>query len=72
MPRSDGTGPLGQGPGMGRGMGRSRGRMGGNCPSTGPGGECVCPSCGARISHQAGVPCYSVNCPKCGSRMVRA
>jgi len=25
MPRGDGTGPLGQGPGMGRGMGRGGG-----------------------------------------------
>ena len=69
-----GTGSRGQGPGSGRGMGRGggRGRMGGNRPGAGPGGECVCPSCGAKVSHQAGVPCYNVNCPKCGSRMVRA
>ncbi len=74
MPFGDGTGPFGQGPGRGRGRGRGggRGRMGGNRPGAGPAGECVCSSCGAKVSHQAGVPCYSVNCPKCGSRMVRA
>ena len=37
----------------------------------GPGGYCVCPQCGERIPHQRGVPCYTQNCPKCGSRMVR-
>jgi len=68
-------GPQSPGPGMGagRGMGRGggRGRMGGNRPGAGPSGECVCPSCGTKVPHQAGVPCYSINCPKCGARMVR-
>jgi endogenous inhibitor of DNA gyrase (YacG/DUF329 family) len=45
--------------------------MGGNRPGAGPGGFCVCPSCGKKVIHQAGIPCYSVNCPKCGTRMVR-
>jgi len=54
----------------GRGMGRGRGRMGGF--AMGPGGECVCPSCGTRVPHQAGVPCYQQKCPKCGSPMTRA
>jgi hypothetical protein len=71
MPRGDGMGPpWGSGPGTGRG--RGAGRMGGNRPGAGPGGECVCPSCGHRVPHQAGTPCYSVSCPKCGTRMVRA
>ncbi|RKY19107.1 MAG: dinitrogenase iron-molybdenum cofactor biosynthesis protein [Planctomycetota bacterium] len=38
----------------------------------GPGGECVCPQCGHKIPHQAGTPCRSVNCPKCGAPMRRA
>ena len=75
MPRGDGTGPYGQGPGIGRGMGRGggrgMGRMGGNRPGVGPSGNCVCPSCGALISHQAGVPCYDLSCPGCGAKMVR-
>ncbi len=54
---------------MGRGGGR--GRMGGTKAGAGPGGFCVCPSCGHKVPHQAGVPCYQVNCPKCGTRMVR-
>lgn len=73
MPRGDGTGPFGAVPGTGRGLGRGRGpgRMGGNRPGAGPGGECVCPACGATIPHQASLPCSQVNCPKCGTRMVR-
>jgi len=71
MPRGDGTGPLGQGSGTGRGMGRGRGRMSGGRLGVGPGGNCVCPSCGTKVAHQAGTPCASMNCPKCGIRMVR-
>jgi hypothetical protein len=74
MPFGNGTGPTGKGPGTGRGIGRGgggRGRMGGNRPGAGPVGNCVCPSCGARIPHKRGIPCYSVSCPKCGSKMVR-
>jgi len=73
MPKGDGTGPFGQGPGTGRGMGRGggRGRMAGNRPGAGPGGYCICPSCGEKVPHQAGSPCYNLTCPKCGSRMVR-
>lgn len=67
MPRGDRTGPMGQGSGMGRGMGMGRGRMG----NAGPGGNCICPSCGTKVIHQVGTPCASINCPKCGIRMVR-
>ena len=69
MPRGDGTGPPGGGgPGTG-GRGGGRGRMGGF--GLGPGGRCVCPSCGASVPHQRGVPCSSVTCPACGARMTR-
>ena len=71
MPRGDGTGPVGMSPGTGRGLGRGggRGRMGGQ--SMGPGGKCVCPSCGIKVEHKIGVPCYDMSCPKCGIKMVR-
>ncbi|HGE72904.1 TPA: hypothetical protein ENX78_18870 [Candidatus Poribacteria bacterium] len=80
MPRGDGTGPRGMGPGTGRGMGRRGsgqnsgrlGRMGGTRAGAGPGGNCVCPSCGTTIPHQAGVPCFQHKCPNCGTNMVRA
>ncbi len=71
MPRGDGTGPRGMGPGTGRGQrrGQGRGRMGGK--GLGPGGNCVCPVCGATLPHRIGVPCYEMTCPKCGARMTR-
>jgi len=61
-------------PGFGRGAGRGkgRGRMGGPF-AAGPGGFCICsnPECKNEVSHQVGVPCYQMKCPKCGSPMVR-
>lgn len=63
MPRGDGSGPPG-------GRGRGRGRQGGPY-AAGPGGECVCPQCGQRLSHVAGQPCNQRTCPKCGARMTR-
>jgi len=66
MPRRDGTGPTGQGPITGRGRGRQPGGFG-----LGPGGFCVCPQCKEKVSHERGVPCYEVKCPKCNTQMVR-
>lgn len=73
MPRGDGTGPAGQGSFTGRGQGRGggRGRMGGTRQGSGPGGNCVCPSCGTVIAHQRGIPCNQTTCPKCGANMVK-
>ncbi len=75
--RSD-TMPRGFGMGSGRGGGGGRGssteggagRMGGT--ARGPGGFCVCPSCGEKLPHTAGQPCTNVVCPKCGTKMTRA
>jgi len=64
MPRGDGTGPP-----SGRGL--RGGRMGGTRPGAGPGGYCVCPGCGEKVPHQLGTPCYTISCPKCGTRMAR-
>lgn len=60
----------GQGGGSGRGGGRGPGRMGGS-QAAGPGGYCVCPSCGHRVKHVVGQPCYQRQCPKCGTQMAR-
>ena len=65
MPGGNGTGPLGLGPVGGRGRGR------GGRPGAGPAGNCLCPKCKLSVPHEAGVPCYGVKCPKCGTKMVR-
>jgi hypothetical protein len=64
MPRGDGTGPP-------TGGGQRMGRMGGNRPGLGPAGDCVCPKCGEKVTHQRGTPCYNISCPKCGTKMIR-
>lgn len=37
----------------------------------GPGGHCVCAKCGEKVSHQRGVKCTTLTCPKCGNTLVR-
>jgi predicted Fe-Mo cluster-binding NifX family protein len=32
---------------------------------------CICPECGFQHPHERGIPCYQVNCPRCGQRLVR-
>jgi len=60
MPGKDGTGP------RGGGRGGLRGGTG-----AGPAGYCMCPKCGEKVKHTAGVPCSSLKCPKCGTPLVR-
>lgn len=50
-------------------MTNGRGRMGGF--GLGPGGSCVCPKCGYATSHQRGIPCFQIKCPRCGTPMTR-
>lgn len=64
-----GTGQ-GQGSGGGGGQGGGPGRMGGS-KAAGPAGYCICPSCGHKVPHQTGQPCYNLKCPKCGTNMTR-
>ena len=35
------------------------------------GKNCICPKCGEKIEHKAGVACRTLSCPKCGSQMTR-
>lgn len=77
MPGRDGTGPGGQGPRTGRGMGRCGKRagqgkgMGKRVRAAGPEGNCVCPSCGAKVIHRPGIPCSAEKCTNCGNLMMR-
>lgn len=65
-----GQGRKRSGSGTGQGQGRGPGRMGGP-KAAGPDGNCICPSCGRKVSHQRGQPCFDVSCPKCGTQMTR-
>ncbi|MCJ7506226.1 ATP-binding protein [Candidatus Bathyarchaeota archaeon] len=63
---------LSGGGGRGQGYGRRRGGgYGGGGYAAGPGGQCVCTSCGYRAVHVTGQPCYAMRCPKCGASMTR-
>lgn len=48
----------------GQGMGVGGPRQGDFGAST-----CVCPECGAKVSHPKGTPCLDLKCPKCGAAM---
>jgi len=47
------------------------GRNLGDKPGAGPGGNCVCPNCGAKVPHTVNQPCNEIDCPKCGTKMTR-
>jgi len=62
--------------GRGRGQGRGRGAEGSGRrhrggQGIGAGGFCICPKCGWRAPHRAGVPCLDERCPTCGVAMLR-
>jgi predicted Fe-Mo cluster-binding NifX family protein len=66
----------GQGTGTGSGTGQGQGRggrraAGAGGAAAGPGGYCVCLSCGERAVHERGVPCINQKCSKCGASMTR-
>ena len=46
------------------------GRMGGPYKA-GPGGTCICPKCKTEVCHTTGRPCKSMNCPNCGTILIR-
>lgn len=37
----------------------------------GPDGECVCPQCGYKVSHERGVPCSNLQCCNCKTSLQR-
>jgi predicted Fe-Mo cluster-binding NifX family protein len=58
---------------MDQGAERSMGRGGGRSTAAGagPGGNCVCPQCGATAPHTKGIPCAQIKCAQCGQPMAR-
>ena len=69
VPSDTGSFGGGSAPGSGRGRGRERGAGRGRRAGAGPVGNCICPSCGTSVPHQAGIPCFEQKCPKCGTAM---
>jgi predicted DNA-binding protein (UPF0251 family) len=43
----------------------------GDVPPHRQSGYCICPSCGMKLSHQAGVPCRTLSCPVCKTKMIK-
>ncbi|MDD3679295.1 MAG: cation diffusion facilitator family transporter [Candidatus Shapirobacteria bacterium] len=62
-------------PALGRGFGwQKRGRFKEKIEEAkgqGPGGGCICPTCNYQVSHQRGIPCSSLQCPKCKTNLER-
>ena len=56
----------GQGRGAGRGLGLKR-----RSQSTLSEGNCICPSCGKKVKHKVGHPCFEQKCPNCDTVMDR-
>jgi len=46
------------------------GQSGSGAAQTGRSDLCVCPMCGVTVTHPISVPCSSLTCPVCGSRLV--
>jgi len=53
---------------QGQGLGKPEPKPGND---EGPGGYCVCPSCGTKVEKKPGVPCTDMRCPVCEDKMVR-
>lgn len=61
----------GKKPGSGLGMGRAGGQGRNKGGAHGPGGYCVCASCGYTQAHEQGVKCTTIKCPECGKPLIR-
>jgi ferredoxin len=67
LPQQHPVREMGHDPGYRRG--ESRRKRGGDAWTLG--GVCICPNCGSWVRHQAGVPCRTLSCRRCGSRLIR-
>jgi len=64
-----GVGPSDAGPAV-DGQSQGGGQAGSGASQSGRSTLCICPMCGVTVTHPIGVPCSSLNCPVCGSRLV--
>jgi len=64
-----GVGPSDAGPAV-DGQAQGGSQAGSGASQSGRSTLCICPMCGVTVTHPIGVPCSSLNCPVCGSRLV--
>lgn len=71
-PPTDGTGgPSTAGPAV-DGQSQGGGQASTGAAQSGRSTLCICPMCNVTVTHPIGVPCASLTCPICGSRLVNA
>jgi len=66
-----GVGPSDAGPAV-DGQSQGGGQSGSGAAQSGRSTLCICPMCNVTVTHPIGVPCASLTCPVCGSRLVNA
>ena len=66
-----GVGPSDAGPAV-DGQSQGGGQAGAGAAQSGRSTLCICPMCNVTVTHPIGVPCVSLTCPVCGSRLVNA
>ena len=65
------VGPSSAGPAV-DGQSQGGGQAGSGAAQSGRSTLCICPMCNVTVTHPIGVPCASLTCPICGSRLVNA
>ena len=65
------VGPSSAGPAV-DGQSQGGGQAGSGAAQSGRSTLCICPMCDVTVTHPIGVPCASLTCPICGSRLVNA
>jgi len=70
-PEDSSMGPSSAGPPV-DGTAQGGGQAGAGAAQSGRSTLCICPMCNTTVTHPIGVPCSSLTCPVCGSRLVNA
>ncbi|MBA7633136.1 hypothetical protein ES703_40698 [subsurface metagenome] len=66
-----GVGPSDAGPAV-DGQSQGGGQASTGAAQSGRSTLCICPMCSVTVTHPIGIPCASLTCPVCGSRLVNA